>query len=337
MDKLALIMAAGEGTRMLSSRPKMLHKICGVAMVEYVLRALDPVCKEKYMIVGHGKERMMEHCHGQAQFVEQKPDGWGTGHAIRSCEHVLQGRHGQVIVTAGDMPLVLPETFARLMSEVERGAACAMLTDQKENPVGYGRVVRENGKVAAIVEQKELVGDQHLIKETNASVYCFDIDALLWALPKLGTNNNAHECYLTDAIGILYQGGHEVRTVPVLEKNEGMGINDRVQLAAADREMRMRINIRHMRAGVSIIDPEATYIQPDVTIGQDTVIFPNCSIEKGSSIDANCELRECRIVSSHIGANARLDRCVVTDAYVQPGERLGPFAVIGQNKPKVKI
>ena len=146
----------------------------------------------------------MEACHGQADFVEQQPGGWGTGHAIRSAAPMLEGKKGAVLITAGDMPLVLPETYARLVSEVEKGYAAAMLTDYVDNPTGYGRVVRENGRVCAIVEQKDLVGEQHNIKEMNASVYCFDIESLLWALPQLKNNNGAHEYYLTDVISILY-------------------------------------------------------------------------------------------------------------------------------------
>lgn len=328
VDKLALIMAAGEGTRMLSSIPKNLHQVCGIPMIEHVLRALSPVVSEKVVIVGHMKERVTQSIHGNVSFIEQQPGGWGTGFAVKSAASKLEGRKGQVIVTAGDMPLVLTETFAKLMSEVERGNACAMLTERMENPIGYGRVVRENGKITGIVEQKDLVGEQHNIKEMNASVYCFDIEALLSALPKLTNNNNANEYYLTEVISILHQDGHSIVAVPTLEKSECLGINDRCQLAVAEREMRNRINTRHMRAGVTITDPETTTIHPDVVIGRDTIIYPGCSIEKKTTIGAGCVLRDSRIVKSHVGDNARIEHSVVIDAKVSPDQRVGPYEVI---------
>lgn len=328
MEKLALILAAGEGTRMLSSTPKTLHKICGVPIVEHVLRALGQITNDIYIIVGHGKEQVMDSCHGQGTFVEQKSGGWGTGYAVLSAIEHLQGRKGQVLVTAGDMPLVLPETFARLMNEVEAGSACAMLTDYVDNPVGYGRVVRENGKVARIVEQKDLVGDQHSIKEMNASVYCFDIESLLWALPKLSDKNAANEYYLTDVVGVLYENGKSITAVPVLEKSECLGINDRVQLAQAETAMRRRINIRHMRAGVTMADPESTYIHTDVTIGQDTVLHPGCSIEKGSSIGSGCTLRASRVSGSHIGDGTKIEQSVIIDAFIGNNQKIGPFEYV---------
>lgn len=329
MEKLALIMAAGEGTRMMSDTPKMLHQVCGQPMVEHVLRAVDPVCKQKIMIVGHGKERMMDAYHGRVDFVVQQPGGWGTGHAVRSAMSALVGKRGAVLVTAGDMPLVLPETFARLMSEVQQGASCAMLTDYVDNPVGYGRVVREGGRVVAIVEQKDLVGEQHEVKEINASVYCFDMEALAWALPQLSDDNKAHEYYLTDVIAILARAGHRITTVPVLEKAECMGINDRVQLAEAGAQMRKRIAARHMRAGVTLIDPAATYIEGDVVIGRDTVIYPGCVLEKGSVIGEHCTLLpNCRISQSTLGDGVKVESSVVLESSVDDGTTVGPFAYL---------
>ena len=345
MDKIALIMAAGEGTRMKSNTPKTLHEICGIPMVEHVMRALDPVCKEQVMIVGFGKEKVMAAYRGRVQFVEQKGDGWGTGFAIKCASPVLEGRHGVAIVSAGDMPLVLPETFARLAQTVESGeAAAAILTMQVDAPFGYGRIVREEGKVARIVEQKDLTPEQQGIREINSSVYAFDIDALLWALPQLTNDNHAHEYYLTDVIGLLYQGGYRVTTVPVIEQAECMGINDRVQLAAADREMRRRINNKHLREGVTMIDPERVYIQPGVSIGRDTIIHPGCEIGMGSVIGEKCVLRAgCQIAFSQVGEGCQLgntlvknavlgegvraEHAVIRDAKVPAGASVAPFTV----------
>ena len=346
MDKLALVMAAGEGTRMRSDMPKVLHQVCGLPMLEHVLRALDGVCRDQYVIVGHNKNKVIDAYHSKVEFIEQVAGGWGTGWAIRCCEHVLKGKKGVVLVTAGDMPLLLPETFARLMSEVESGKyKAALLTDLVDNPFGYGRIVRENGKVCGIVEQKDLKPDQLNIREINASVYCFDIEALLWALPQLNDKNSANEYYLTDVIGILAKNGYAVTTVPVLEKAECMGVNDRVQLAAADAEMRKRINTKHMREGVTMLDPSRVYIQPDVSIGRDTIIHPGCEIGMGSVIGEKCVLRAgCQIAFSTVGegsvignslvknatlgANVRMEHAVVRGATVADGAVIEPFTVV---------
>lgn len=328
MDKIALIMAAGEGTRMLSETHKVLHKICGETLLAHTLRSLEQVVTRCTVIVGYGKEKVVRQIDGQADVVEQTPDGWGTGHAIRSAMPCLNGRDGQVIVTAADMPLVLPETYARLMSEVEKGNACAMLTDYAESPFGYGRVLRKDGKICAIVEQRDLEPGEQSIREINGSVYCFDIESLLSALPLLKNDNTANEYYLTDVIKILYDANKSIVGVPVLEKSECRGINDRVQLMQAEREMRMRINTRHMRAGVTFIDPESAYVHPDVVIGADTVIHPGCTLEKDTTVGFGAVLRSSRIKNSHIGDGASVEQSVIVDSTVEPGARIGPFVYI---------
>ena len=335
MDKLALIMAAGEGTRMRSETPKVLHQVCGLPMLEHVLRALGGVCQDQYVIVGHNKNKVIDAYHSKVEFIEQVAGGWGTGWAICCCEHVLKGRKGVVLVTAGDMPLVRTETFARLIAEVESGNyKAALLTDLVDNPFGYGRIVRENGKVCGIVEQKDLKPDQLNIREINASVYCFDIEALLWALPQLNDKNSANEYYLTDVIGILAKNGYAVTTVPVLEKAECMGVNDRVQLAAADAEMRRRINTKHMREGVTMLDPSRVYIQPGVSIGKDTIIHPGCEIGKGSVIGEKCVLRAgCQIAFSTVGEGCEIGNSLIKNATLGSNVRMEHAVVRGANVP----
>lgn len=327
VETIALILAAGEGARMLSDTPKLLHKVCGTPMLEYVLRALGPIAGERAIVVGHGRERIEEAFHGQATFIYQdRENGWGTGHAVLCARDVLKGKRGQVIVTAGDKPLVLPETYARLADEVRRGNACAMLTDIVQNPMGYGRVIRENGRICAVLRQNQLTGNQFMIQEVAASVYCFDIEALLSALEQLPCMDG--EYHLTDVVSIMHEAGLLISSVPALEKSECLGVNDRVQLAQAEKAMRLRINNRHMRGGVTLIDPENTYIQPGVTIAPDTVIHPGCMLEGHTTIDAGCVLYASRILNAHIGAGARVESSVVVDAYVEPGRKIGPFASI---------
>ncbi|NLG25026.1 MAG: NTP transferase domain-containing protein [Clostridiales bacterium] len=343
MDRIALIMAAGEGVRMLSDTPKMLHNVCGMPMVEHVLRAVEPVCDRRVLIVGHGKRAMLDAMAGRAEFVEQAPGGWGTGHAVRSAAPLLDGLSGAAIVTAGDMPLVLPETFRRLLNRVEAGCAAALLYDTVEKPFGYGRVVRENGRVTGIVEQKDLKGDQHQIGEINASVYCFDIAALRWALPRLQNNNAAGEYYLTDVIAILAAAGHAVEAVPVAEQAECMGVNDRAQLAEAEGAMRRRINLRLMKEGVTLRDPDRTYVDAGARIGRETVIHPGCEIDGASTVGQGAVLYPgCRLVRSSVGDGAAVEQSLLADASVgagasvrhsviegaavAPGESVGPFA-----------
>ena len=323
-------MAAGEGTRMLSETPKVLHRICGKTILDHVLQAMDMVCEQKIVIVGHGKERIMDAYHGRVDFVIQQPGGKGTGYAVKSAEHMLKGKKGVVLVTVGDAPLVLPETFAKLANEVKKGSAAALLSDTIDNPFGYGRVIRDaKGNVCAIVEQKDLQGDQHKVNEMNASVYAFDIESLLWALPQLNNKNAAHEYYLTDVISLLHSAGKKIVSVPVLEKSECLGINDRLQLAQADKAMRMRINNKAMRSGVTLIDPDNTYIEPDVVIGQDTLIYPGCVLQKGSVIGEKCILLpNCRISGSTLAAEVTVENSVILDSEVGRKSTIGPFAYL---------
>ena len=330
MEQLALVMAAGEGARMLSELPKPLHAICGIPMVEHVLRALDAAAPHKALVVGHGREQIERALNGRAAFIPQdRAQGWGTGHALLSAVPFLNGRQGQVIVTACDKPLVLPETYARLVEEVKRGAVCALLTDVVSNPFGYSRIVRQGGRVVSSVRQGALSGEQYMIKEVDASVYCFDIGALLQVLTDLKADEGG-EKHLCDAVGLLSARGGLISAVPALEKCEALGVNDRVQLAQAEAAMRWRINARHMRAGVTLEDPEHTYIQPGVSIAADVVIGPGCVLEKGTTIDKGCYVAFSRLSGAHLGAQARVEYSVVEDETVAGGQRIGPYRYLSR-------
>lgn len=241
MDKIALILAAGAGKRMNSDLPKVLNRICGRALVDHVLDALAPVASRRVMIVKHLKEQVMEACRGRAEFVEQRDGGWGTGWAVISARELLEACEGRVLVTAGDMPLVRTETFEKLDAAVAAGADAAMLYDVMDEPFGYGRMVRDaDGMPCAIVEQKELTPQQQDIREVNASVYCFDAKALLWALDFLKSDNAANEYYLTDVIGVLYGAGRRIAAVPAGEHSECLGVNTVAQLREAEAAMLAR-------------------------------------------------------------------------------------------------
>lgn len=240
-DTLAIIMAAGEGKRMHSNLPKVLHEICGKPLAQHVLDALDVVCEKKVLIVKYRKELVQQALSGQAEFVEQMDGGWGTGQAVKSALPYLQG-DGLVIIAAGDMPLVKKETFEALAEKVREGYAGALLYDVVDDPYGYGRVIFDDeGCAMAIVEQKDLKPEQLDIRVINASVYCFDMRALAGALPKLDNRNAANEYYLTDVVGILYGEGKRIAGVQVPDKADCMGINTPEQLAEAEAEMKKRL------------------------------------------------------------------------------------------------
>ena len=326
---LALVMAAGESQRMKSSVPKMLHALCGRPILEHVLRALSGACDHTVVIVGHGRDQVMEAYHGRVDFAIQTPEAKGTGHAVRCAMDYLRGRTGPVVVTAADMPLVLPETYARLIQSVRDGNAGALLTDTVDNPFGYGRIVRENGEITRIVEQKDLTEAQKDIREINGLVCCFDAETLLWALPQLSDRNHAREVYLTDVVELITASGKRVVSVPVIEKCECQGINTREQLALREAEQRARINRRHMLSGVTLIDPAATYIDDDVTIGRDSVIHPGNTISAGTIIGENCVIMPgCRISASKIGSGARIESSVLIGADIEDMSEVGPFACI---------
>lgn len=345
MDRLAVVMAAGEGVRMCSQTPKMLHQVCGIPMVEHVMRALDDVCREQIVIVGASHERLSAHYKGRAEFIRQAPDGFGTGWAVRSVLSRIESLQGVVLVVPGDKPLIRSETLARLVSEVESGScAAAVLTERLDHPFGMPRVIRSGGMVRAVVDQKDLKPDQMALSEVCRSVYAFDAQKLTAAVKQLQPDANG-DYHLSGVIALLSENGESVRSVPSLEAAEGMGVNDRVQLAEAEKLMRARINRRHMLRGVTMIDPERVYIQPDVLIGRDTVIHPDCEIGRGCVIGEGCVLRAgCQIAFSHLGdgcvvggsllrnavleSGVRLERCVVSGATVEKGRVAEPFTVI---------
>ena len=241
MEKIALILAAGAGTRMNSNIPKVLNKICGQTLADHVMDALEPVCDRKVMIVKHLKDDVIAACQSRAEFVEQRDGGWGTGWAVISAREILEQSEGRVLVTAGDMPLLRTETFEKLDRAVADGADAAMLYDTVDNPHGYGRMITdEKGMPCNIVEQKELKPEQEGIREINASVYCFDAKALLWALDFLKSDNAANEYYLTDVIPVLYNAGKKIAAVAAEDHSECMGVNTQAQLQEAEDAMLAR-------------------------------------------------------------------------------------------------
>ena len=291
-DVMAIVMAAGKGTRMKSKKSKLVQKIYGK---EVVKRAVENAKKagieDVVAIVGYMKEEVMAVLGESVKYAYQE-QMLGTGHAVMQAKEYLEGKKGKVLVLSGDVPLLRPETLERLVNKsTENKEAATLLTAIYDNPTGYGRIIRdEGGNVKAIVEEKDASLEQKEIKEINAGIYCFDIEELLSALNEITPNNAQGEYYLTDVIKIMNDKGLKTGAVIVEDNTEILGINDRIQLEMLTKVLQIRINTQHMKQGVTIEDVNNTYIYDDVEIGMDTVIHPNTTIKSNVKIGEDCEI-----------------------------------------------
>ena len=289
---MAIVLAAGKGTRMKSKKSKLVQKIYGK---EVVRRAVENAEKagvgEIVAVVGYMKEEVMAVLGDKVKYAVQD-EMLGTGHAVLQAKEYLKGKKGKVLVLNGDVPLIRPETLNKLLEKsIENKEYATLLTAIYDNPKGYGRIVRdEGGNIAAIVEEKDTTDDQKEIKEINAGIYCFDIEELLAALENLSPDNAQGEYYLTDVIEIMNKKGLKTGAVVVEDNTEILGINDRIQLEMLTKVLQMRINTEYMRKGVTIEDINTTYIYDDVEIGMDTVIHPNTTIKSDVKIGEDCEI-----------------------------------------------
>jgi len=339
----AIVLAAGEGTRMRSALPKVAHEILGVPLVRYVIDAARTAGVGRVVtVIGHGADAVGALVADTEIVVQDRQ--LGTGHAVRCTEKTLEGFDGPVLVLAGDAPLLRPETLIGLVETWrETGAACVVLTAHLADPTGYGRIVRDaDDGVAAIVEQRELAPEQLGIDECNTGVYCFDGRGLFAALSDVTAHNTQGEYYLTDVIALLRAGGKSVRALALTDPDESHGINTRVQLAHAARLMQRRINEAHMLAGVTMIDPTLVWIGPKVTIGRDVVIQPMTELAGATTVADDARLGpSTRVLDSVIEAGALVEQSIVRgarigekatvgpNAFVRPGTVLGPRAKAG--------
>lgn len=323
-----LLLAAGLGTRMKSKTPKVLHPLCGRPLLAYALEAVRAVSDEKpVVVIGHGAEAVREYLGGTALCVLQDPP-LGTGHAVLQAEFLLRGASDLVLVAYADMPLLRPETLTRLVeTQQQNPGPMTMLTVVADDPRGFGRVVRgADGNVQAIVEEAAASPEQLSIHELNVGAYCFRGDWLWEALHRIPVSKKG-EYYLTDTVELAVQAGLTVQAIVTEDQAEIIGINTRVHLAEAEAAMRKRINAAHMLAGVTIVDPATTYIQPGVSIGRDTVIWPNTHLEVGTVIGENCEIGPDTLVrGSTIGDRCKVFKSVVEHAWLEEEVDIGPFA-----------
>lgn len=330
MNKCAIILAAGQGKRIKSNLPKVLHKACGKEMVNHVVDTMRVSgIEDVNVIIGKGAELVKERTESRNVTYSLQAEQLGTGHAVKCAKEFLVGKSGVVAIFTGDAPLIKAETVTNLIeTHMAENNFATLLTSIIENPTGYGRIVRSENGVERIVEHKDCNEDQLSIDEINAGMYCFDIENLLAALDKLSNNNAQGEYYLTDVIEILKSEGKKVGAM-VTDFEETLGVNSRAELAVVENILRARINRTHLDNGVTIIDPNSTYIGVDVKIGQDTIIYPNNVIEGKTVIGEDCVLYpNSRISDSIIANEVEIQSSVVLESTIGEGTTVGPFAYI---------
>jgi bifunctional UDP-N-acetylglucosamine pyrophosphorylase / glucosamine-1-phosphate N-acetyltransferase len=326
-----VVLAAGQGTRMKSSLPKVLHRVTGGAMLDRVLRTAESLSPETLtVVVGHGADAIRSHLagRGSAQFALQQPQ-LGTAHALLQAAPLLTGRTGTLVLLSGDVPLLTPATLRSLVA-VHCGAraAATVVTATLERPFGYGRIVRVDGEVARIVEERDASPAERQIREINSGIYAFDMGPLFEALRGIASQNAQGEYYLTDLVAIYRRRKLSVKSFLVGDAQEVRGVNSRTELAEVSRVVRQTKNEELMAAGVTLIDPAATYIDPDVEIGADTVIHPGVIIEGRTRIGAACEIdAHVKIADAEIGDNVTIKSfSFISGARIDSGASIGPFA-----------
>ena len=329
--KTAIVLAAGAGTRMKSERPKVLHEVCGRPMVTHVTSQASRAGADNIIVViGHGAEQVRSAIDdGRLRFAVQS-EQLGTGHAVMQAMGEVPAEGG-VFVLCADTPLITAETLSRFAAYHEAsGNAVTVLTAMFENPFGYGRIVRgADGSLQKIVEQKDASEEEQAIREVNAGMYCFDAGFLRENIARLSADNAQKEYYITDLIGMAVESGAGAGAFTAPGPEEIMGVNNRVQLAAAAKVMRRRIAEEHMMNGVTILDPEAVYIEPGVRIGADTEIWPGAELKGDTQIGTGCVIGSGTVIeNSRIGNGTTILKSVIKDSEIGERTSVGPFAYL---------
>jgi bifunctional UDP-N-acetylglucosamine pyrophosphorylase/glucosamine-1-phosphate N-acetyltransferase len=334
-ERTVIVLAAGEGTRMKSATPKVLHPLLGRTLVGHVLAATEALAPDRRLVVvSRSAQRLTDH------LAEVAPDAvavvqeeqLGTGHAVRVAVEEAGIASGTVVVAFSDTPLLRPETFVGLVEAHEAsGAAVTMLTAILDEPFGLGRILRnpETGEVEAVVEERDATPEQRQIKEINAGVYAFDAGLLGPALGKLTTHNAQGEEYLTDVVGVMVDSGRTVVAYPAQHQREVLGCNDRVQLSALRAILRDRVNTAWQLAGVTIIDPATTWIDVTVDIGVDAVIEPNTHLRGATTVAAGATVGpDTTLIDTAVGELATVVRAHAVGAVIGPQASVGPYAYL---------
>jgi bifunctional UDP-N-acetylglucosamine pyrophosphorylase/glucosamine-1-phosphate N-acetyltransferase len=340
-DVHVVILAAGKGTRMKSAHPKVLHRVAGLPMIQYVLGVASRLApKTTTIVVGYGSEAVKKALTeprrdtvgvpgaSGLRFVTQEPQ-LGTAHALLTAEPLLNGARGEVVLLSGDVPLLSIETLTQLVDRhATQRAAATVVTALVDNPRGYGRIVRSGDRIARIVEEKDATPAEREIREINSGIYAFALEGLFESVRSIPAANAQQEHYLPDLVDMYRRLGRTVETVTVSDADEIRGINSRAELAEMSRIVRQKKNAALMAAGVTLEDPATTYIDQDVEIGADTVIHPGVAIEGQTRIGAACEIHSgVRIADSQLGDRVKVyNHCVITNARIDNDAGIGPFA-----------
>jgi bifunctional UDP-N-acetylglucosamine pyrophosphorylase/glucosamine-1-phosphate N-acetyltransferase len=337
-----IILAAGKGTRMKSDLPKCLHPVCGVPMADLVGRAMMAAgVQVPILVVGHGGELLQDRFGDRFSYAWQH-EQLGTGHATLMAAESLLGYDGPVFVAPGDVPLLSAEVFQKLVASYEGTGDATVATVRVSDPTNYGRILRDtSGLVTAIVEEKDATDGQKSIKEVNSGVFVFDAKTLFEVLPTLEPANKQGEYYLTDMVSALRELGRPVRALEFSDPDLLRGVNDRWSLAEASKVLRTQILRRHAMNGVSILDPDSTYVEPDVEVGVDTILEPSTQLLGKTKVGDRCRIGPSSLVEdSLVGDDCIIFMSRVAEAEMQAGSRCGPFANIRPNSvlgPGVKI
>ncbi|CDR62512.1 bifunctional UDP-N-acetylglucosamine diphosphorylase/glucosamine-1-phosphate N-acetyltransferase GlmU [Staphylococcus schweitzeri] len=329
MRRHAIILAAGKGTRMKSKKYKVLHEVAGKPMVEHVLDSVEGSGVDQVVtIVGHGAESVKGHL-GERSLYSFQQEQLGTAHAVLMAKSHLDGEEGTTIVVCGDTPLITKETLETLIAHHEdNDAQATVLSALVQNPYGYGRIVRnQSGRLECIVEEKDATQSEKVINEISSGIFAFDNKVLFEKLAQVKNDNAQGEYYLPDVLALILENDGIVEVYRTNDLDEIMGVNDRVMLSQAEKAMQRRTNYKHMINGVTIIDPDSTFIGPDVTIGSDTVIEPGVRINGQTEIGEDVVVGQySEINNSKIENGALIQQSVINDAYVGAHTKVGPFA-----------
>lgn len=329
MKITAVLLAAGQGTRMKSSLPKVLHPVAGKPMIRHALNAVAQATTETpVVVVGHGSDEVKAYLGESAQTVLQEPQ-LGTGHAVMQAESILRDKTDMVIVCYADMPLLRGETLKKLVQTQQRNQGpISMLTVIADDPRGFGRILRKaDGTVEAIVEEYVATPEQAKIKELNVGGYCFNASWLWDALKRIPKNPKKGEYYLTDIVELASQDGLSVHATVMGDIEETIGVNTRIHLSEVEAAMRRRINQMHMLNGVTMIDPASTYIEADVQIGRDTLLLPNTHIYGKTEIGERNEIGPNTMIrDTKIGNGCKIIASSLEGAILENDVDMGPFA-----------
>lgn len=344
MKKYAIVLAAGKGTRMRSERPKVLHTVQGKPMITRVLETIrQSQIDNQYVVVGHGADQVKRVLDSTVKVVLQEQQ-LGTGHAVREAlgtvkQDVADYDNTTVLVTCGDTPLLRAESLSEMMEQhITQQNVVTVMTTLVDNPMGYGRIIHDGTRIQRIVEEKDANPDEKNIQEINVGTYCFDLSFLIEKIDALDTNNAQGEFYLTDLLKMAYNDGKATAAYLLKDAQESLGVNNRVQLAQAEKIFRQRVNEKWMMNGVTMLDPSSVYIEDDVDLEADVFIesnvylLGNTYIKRGTVVESGS-----RIENSTIGENVVIKQSVIKDSVVGANTSIGPFAqlrpgnTIGEN------